>query len=285
MKNRSDEMRILILTIVAVCGAASSLSAAQSPLATYFQGLRSSDPAVVQNTEKTTVSMMTQEWPVIDKDAATVCSALRDPNPHIRLKAAGLLVVIAVAKKEHAGVIQACTPELVAEARDTPTQTFKNPIFDDVTQARNDALFALALDPLGTPPQAEAVFRDSLKSDNFRTAELGAAGLLRLQGPDAAANQKLVADALEGAPDAKHRLNMLYAISGSRIQSDAVFQATRQVVDDPDPDVQHAALDALVASAPDQSQAISALQNLQGSPEASALTKKLAKGYLKSMGR
>ena len=114
---------------------------------------------------------------------------------------------------------------------------------------------------------------------------MAAAGLLRLKGPDAAANYKLVADALQSAPDAKHRLNMLYAISGSGVRSEEVFQATRQVVNDSDPQVQQAALDALVKSSPDQSQAVSALQNLQGSPTASALTKKLAEGYLKSIGK
>lgn len=273
----------ILMTIVAICGAASS--AAQSPLAQAYQNLRSSDPAKVEKAQRGMIDVVKHELPIIEKDTATVCNGLRDPDPYIRLQSAALLSGIVLVNKEHAGVVQACTPELVAEARDTPTQTFKNPILDNATQARNDALFALAMDPLGTPPQAEAVFRDELKSDNFRSAEVAAAGLLRLQGPDAAANQKLVTEALKNAPDAKHRLNMLYAISGSGTRSDELFQATRQVVNDPDPQVQRAALDALVKSAPDQSQAISALQNLQGSPTANATTKKFAEAYLKSMGR
>lgn len=277
-------MKTLILTIVAICGAASSLSA-QSPLAQYFQLLRSKNPADAQQASKNWYALLTQEWPIIDRDAATVCNALRDPDPQVRLSASGVLVVIAVAKKEHAGVIQACTPELVVEARDTPTQTFKNPIYDDATQARNNALFALALNPLGTPPQAQAVFRDQLKSDNLRSAEVAAAGLLRLQGPDAAANHKLVAEALESAPDSKHRLNMLYAISGAGTRSDELFRAVRKVVDDPDPQVQPTALDALLASAPDKAHAISALQNLEGSPTASAETRKMAEGYVQSLSK
>jgi len=278
-------MRILIVIIVAICGAASSLSAAQSPLAQAFQNLRSNDPATVEKTKEGMLGALHEEWPVIDKDAATICSALRDPDSYIRLQAAALLSGIALVEKQHAGVIQACLPELLAEARDAPTQTGMPDILDNATQARNDALFALALNPAGTPPQAEPVFRDQLKSTNLRTTEMAAAGLLRLQGPDAAANQKLVTDALESAPDAKHRLNLLYAIRGSGTRSDVVFQATRQMVDDPDPDVQRASLDALVKSAPDQSQAVSALQNLQGSPTASAMTKKFAEAYLKNMGR
>ena len=278
-------MRIQILTMVAICTAASYLSAAQSPLATYFQSLRSKDEAEVQKAQKSAWDYLTKEWPVIDKDAATVCGGLRDPDVYIRLQAAAVMSTIATLKKEHAGVIQACLPELLAVAGGTPTETAKSLLLHYATEARNDALFALAMDPQGTPPQAEAVFREQLKSNNFRSAEVAAAGLLRIQGPDAAANQKLVADALQSAPDAKHRLNMLYAISGSGTRSDQLFQATRQVVNDPDPEVQQAALDALVKSAPDQAQAVSALQNLQGSPTASPLTKKMVDGYLKSMGR
>jgi HEAT repeats len=279
-------MRILILTIVAICGAAPSLSAAQSPsLAQVFQNLRSSDPATRKKANESIVDVTVKEFPTIEKDEATICNALRDPDPYIRLQAAAIFSTIAHVQKKHASVIQDCLPELLAEARDTPAQTFKAAILDHATEARNDALFALAMDPAGTPPQAQAVFRDQLKSNNFRSAEVAATGLLRMQGPDAAANQRLVTDALQSAPDAKHRLNMLYAITCSGTQSDELFQAVRQMVDDPDPDVQQAALDALVRSAPDQSQAVTALQNLQDSPTASALTKEMAKGYLKSIGK
>lgn len=280
---RVSMLACFVVTMFLLAAAASS--AAQTPLAQYFQLLRSKDPADAQQASKNWYALLTQEMPIIDKDSATVCNALRDPDPQVRLSASGVLVVIAVAKKEHAGVIQACIPELLVEARDLPMQKPKHPGDDLAVNARNNALYALALNPLGTPPQAEAVFRDQLKSDNLRSAELAAAGLLRLQGPDAAANQKLVADALNSAPDSKHRLNLLYAISGVESPSDAVFQATRPALNDPDPEIQRAAVEALVNSAPDKSQAISALQNLEGSPTAATTTKEMAKSYAKSLSK
>ena len=39
--------------------------------------------------------------------------------------------------------------------------------------------------------KAQAVFRRELNSNNFRSVELGASGLLRIKGPDADANHKL----------------------------------------------------------------------------------------------
>jgi hypothetical protein len=240
---------------------------------------------VVQHARKNAWSYITKEWPVLNKDTATVCNGLRDPEASIRLRAAGLLTVITVAKKEYAGVIQPCIPELLAVAGDKSASKPKDPLDDYVTRARNDALFVLALDPLGTPPQAEAVFRDELNSNNFRSAEVAAAGLLRMKGPDAAANHKLVAEALQNAPDAKHRLNMLYAISGVISPSDVVFQVVRQVVNDPDPEVQRAVVRAVFTSAPDKSQAVSVLQNVEESPTADWMTKKMAEGEVKSIGK
>jgi HEAT repeat protein len=147
---------------------------------------------------------------------------------------------------------------------------------------RNDSLLALAMNPAGPPPQAHDVFVKSLSSSNFRTAELGAAGLLKEKGPNAEANQELVRKALDEAPDAKHRLNMLYVISGVRVPSDTLFQAAQKYLYDPDPEVRTAAIDAVGATATDKSKAITVMQNLADSPSLNWEQKNHVKAVLNS---
>jgi hypothetical protein len=50
----------------------------------------------------------------------------------------------------------------------------------------------------------------------------------------------LVKAKLDNAPDAKQRLNMLYAIGGSGVQSEALFGSSRKFLSDSNPDVQRA---------------------------------------------
>jgi HEAT repeat protein len=266
-------MKILLLTTVVACGVLTHPGAAQTPLALAFQDLRSSDPVKVEKTKETIALTFEQEFPTIEKDTATICGTLSDPDPYLRLQAAAILETIVRIAPEHNQVVQACTPGLLVAGRDTSTEV------------RNNALFALAMNPTGTPPQAESVFQDALKSDNLRTAEVGAAGLLRVGGVNAAADEKLVADALSNAPDAKHKVNLLYAITGSGTHSDVVFQSTKQALNDPDANVQQAALHALVKTGPDKSSVTVALQNVQSSTSANAATKQRAQSLLNSMAK
>jgi hypothetical protein len=261
-------MRNMLLTIAVACGALTQAGVAQTPLAQAFQDLRSSNPVKVEQTKETIAHTFELELPTIEKDSATICGALTDPDPYLRLQAAAILETIVRIAPEHNQVVQSCTPGLLTAGRDTSTEV------------RNSALFALAMDPAGTPLRAEDLFRDALESDNLRTAEVGAAGLLRLGGANAAADQKLVADALSSAPDAKHRVNLLYAISGSGTHSDPVFRSARQALNDPDEGVQRAALDALVKSSSDRFAVATALQNVQESASMSATNKKRAQALL-----
>jgi hypothetical protein len=265
IRMRNKYKRMLLL----VCGLTVPL-AAQTPLAQAFAGLRSSDPATVKKANDGIAELVVQELPTIEKDSATICDALNDKDAYIRQQATGILQTIVLIAPQHNSVVQACFPGLIATAK------------DQVDRVRNNALFALAMNPASPPAQAHDVFVIALASANFRTAEIGAAGLIR-ETNNTQKNHELVEKALEEASDAKHRLNILYAISGSKVPSDTLFQASQRYLDDSDPGVQHAAIDAVVATGADKSKVISVMQNLEDSSSASVQQKKHAEAVLNSL--
>jgi hypothetical protein len=150
---------------------------------------------------------------------------LHDTDAFIRRQAAAILTAIVLATPEHNKVDVACFQDLVAAS--------SHP--DDMT--RNDILFVLAMNPAGPPNAAHDVFVKDLDSTNYRTAELAAAGLLKEGREQKQNNQLLVKAKLDNAPDAKHSLNMLYAIGGSGVQSEALLASSRKFLSDSDPDV------------------------------------------------
>jgi HEAT repeat protein len=167
--------------------------------------------------------------------------------------------------------VLSCIPGLVATAKDADDQT------------RNNALFALALNPAGPPPAAHDVFVSSLQSKSLRTVEVAASGLIR-EATNVQANHRLVEQALESAPDAKHRLNLLYAISGSGVPSETLFESSQRYINDADPDVQQAAIDAVGVTGTDKDKVIVLMQNLKQSPTANADQKRHAEAVLNRLG-
>jgi hypothetical protein len=177
-------------------------------------------------------------------------------------------VTIVIAAPQHNSVVQACFPNLIKAASDpvdeTSAQSLK-PFPPEYT--RNNSLFVLAMNPAGPPPAAHDVFVSSLQSPNFRTQECGAAGLLK-EGTNQEANQNLVLETLDSAPDTKHRLNILYAITGARARSNTLFERVQKYLSDPDDDVRIEAIKAVVATAKDHAVAASVIQGLVDSPTA-----------------
>jgi HEAT repeat protein len=232
--------------------------------------MKNNDPAVAKKAKDGLALLLEKEMPTIEKDTTTLCAALSDSDPFIRLQASAVFMTIVVAAPEHNQVVLSCIPNLITAAKDADDQT------------RNNSLFALALNPAGPPSSAHDVFVTSLKSSNFRTAEVAAAGLIR-ETTNIEANHKMVEKALEEAPDAKHRLNILYAISGSKVPSDTLFQASQRFIDDSNSDVQHAAIDAVAATGTDKSKVMTVMQNLEDSSSASMQEKKHAEAVLNSL--
>lgn len=255
------------LPIMALSGVITIQCLAQTPLSEMFLHLRSSDPAVVQKAKDSSMDILMKELPKIERDTPAICNALQDSDSYIRLQAAAILTTIVVAYPSHNQVVLACAPELIKTAR------------DPVNQIRNDSLYALALNPAGPPASAQGVFEQAMKSTNFRTIELGAAGLLKEDGGHNSANQELVANALRAAPDSNHKINLLYAIRGSRIKSDAIFDASRECLYDPNPDVQNAAVSAVAASGND-SAVINVMENFEDSSSINQQTRLHVKAVL-----
>lgn len=217
--------------------------------------MKNSDPAIAQKARSNIINVFDQELPTIEKDASTLCNALQDSDSYIRLQSAGILVAIARAAPEHNQVVLSCVPELLVTAR------------DPVDRVRNDSLWVLAMNPAGPPQAAHAVFVASLQSPNYRTQECSAAGLLK-EGTNQEANQKLVLQALDSAPDKKGRLNILYAITGAQVRSDTLFVGVQKYLLDPDTDVQTEALDAVAATGKDHETVASVIQGVMDSPTA-----------------
>jgi len=243
---------------------------AQTPLGMAFTNMKSSDPAVAKKAKDGLAMLLVQEMPTIEKDTAMLCSALSDADPYIRLQASGVLQTIVLAAPQHNQVVLACTSELITAAKDS------------TDRIRNNALFALAMNPSGPPKEAHAAFVDALDSANFRTSEIGAAGLIK-ERSNVETNHGLVEKALDAAPDAKHRLNLLYAISGSKVHSETLFEGTQKYLNDPNPDVQHAAIDAVAETGTDISKITIVMQNLEASSSASMQQKKHAQAVLNNL--
>lgn len=264
-------MRIKLLVTLLLMLGLNWRCVAQTPLAKAFAEMHNKDPKVANAARESMNTVAEQALPTIEKDTSTLCNALSDPDPMVRQQAAGILQAIVLVAPAHNSVVVSCFPQLIVTAADS------------TDYVRNDSLFALAMNPAGPPVQAHNVLIKSLASSNFRTSELGAAGLLKEKGANAQANQSLVQKALEEAPDAKHRLNMLYAISGSRVPSEALFETSRKYLYDSDPRVQQEAINAVTATATDKSKVVTVMQNLAGSASATMQQKKHAEAILNSL--
>lgn len=241
---------------------------AKTPLAQAFADLRSGNPKLIDkwNNGGTLALLVEKEMPTIEKDTATICGALADPNPEMRLRASAILATIVIAAPQHNSVVQACFSNLIKAASNPPVQTSKNSLFPP-EQTRNNSLFVLAMNPAGPPPAAHSIFVAFLHSPNYRTQECAAAGLLR-ENTNREANQKLVLQALDNAQDAKHRLNILYAIAGAGVRSDILFDDAQKYLFGPNQDVQTEAINAVAATGKDHAAVASALQAVVDSPTA-----------------
>jgi hypothetical protein len=241
---------------------------AETSLTQAFADLRTGDPrgiAFFQNGHAST--LLEKELPTIEKDTAAICGALADKDPFVRLQASAILATIVIAVPQHNSVVQACFPNLITAASDpvldqANAQSLKPPL-----RSRNNSLFVLAMNPAGPPPAAHDVFVTSLQSPNYRTQECGAAGLLK-ESTNQEANQNVVLQTLDSAPDAKHRLNILYAITGARVRSDTLFEGVQKYLLDPDNDVQTEAINAVAATAKDHDTAANVIQGVVDSPTA-----------------
>jgi hypothetical protein len=262
---------LLLVNVPSLAGMAQTKvhAPAETPLAQAFADLRSGDP---NRTNKWThgdqlAVLVDKELPTIEKDTATICGALADPNPDIRLRASAILTTIVIAAPQHNSVVQDCFPNLIKAASDpVDPDGSKVPPFPP-EQMRNNSLFVLAMNPAGPPPAAHDVFVASLQSSNYRTQETGAAGLLK-ESTNQEANQKLVLQTLDSAPDAKRRLNILYAITGARVRSDTLFEDVQKYLLDLDTDVQTEAINAVAATGKDHATVASVIQGVVDSPTA-----------------
>jgi hypothetical protein len=208
----------------------------QTPLAQAFADMKSKDSRVASEARKHVALVFSQEVPTIEKDTQVLCGSLHDSDAFVRRQAAALLTALLLAAPEHSKVDVACFPDLVAASGDP----------DDTT--RNDILFVLAMTPGGSPSAARDVFVKDLDSPNYRTSEVAATGLLKAGGERKQDNEMLVKAKLDNAPDTKQRLNMLYAIGGSGVQSEALLGSSRKFLSASDLAVQRAAFQAVVAT-------------------------------------
>lgn len=249
---------LLLVSVPSLAGMAQTQgqSPAKTPLAQAFADLRSGDARLIDKWNNGHLALLfDKELPTIEKDSATICNALADPNPDLRLRASAALVGIVVAGPQHNSVVQACFPNLIKTAIDPADQT------------RNNSLFVLAMNPAGPPPAAHDVFVASLQSPNYRTQECGIAGLLK-EGTNQEANQKLLLQTLDSPPDKNNRLNILYAITGARVRSETLFKGVQKYLLDPDDDVQTEAINALAATGKDHDTVASIIQGVVDSPTA-----------------
>ena len=260
-----DQIRFTLLLFVTLLG---PIAVAQTPISAAFANLHSTDPNVAAAAGPALLEALTTEWSTIEQDTATICNALRDPDPYIRLQATAILAGILRLGTAHSQIVTACGPNLIVAGS------------DQVERVRNNALYALVMNPLGTPLEAKPLLIKSLASSSLRTSELGAAGLLKVKdGPSGGNDQQLVIDALHSA-DAPQRQNLLYAIGGARVASPALFEAAQRYLNDENQDVQKAAIEAVAASAPNKSEAGLALEAVANTNTNSADVKTSARTAL-----
>lgn len=262
---------LLLLGLSALGGQAQTETQpyAETSLTQAFTDLRSGDPRGTAFFHSGQASLLLEkELPTIEKDTAAICGALADKDSFVRLQASAILVTIVVAAPQHNSVVQACFPNLIKAASDPVDQASAQSLKPfPPEQTRNNSLFALAMNPTGPPPAAHDVFVAALQSPTYRTQECGAAGLLK-ERTNQEANQTLVLQALDSAPDTKHRLNILYAITGARVRSDTLFNGVQKYLLDPDENVQTEAINAVAATAKDHDTAASVIQGVVDSPTA-----------------
>ncbi|HEX5235900.1 MAG TPA: hypothetical protein VFW25_11285 [Silvibacterium sp.] len=183
---------------------------AETSLTQAFADLRSGDPrgiAFFHNGHAN--SLLDKELPTIEKDTAAICGALSDKDSFVRLQASAILVTIVVAAPQHNSVVQACFPNLIKAASDPVDQASAQSLkASPPEQARNNSLFALAMNP-AAPPQAahdvfvavqtEAINAVAATAKDHATAASAIQGLL--DSPTATKEQKLkVRMALGTAP-------------------------------------------------------------------------------------
>jgi hypothetical protein len=243
----------------------------QTALSKAFADIQSRDPATAEAAKSGIVQVMEKEMPTIEQDTALLCGALHSSDPYVRLQGAGVLATIVLAAPMHNRVVVSCFPDLITAAADSD---------DDV---RNDALVALALNSAGSPPQAHDVFARAFTSTNYRTVELGAIGLLKEDGGHRTANRTLVEDALLATPDSRVKLNLLSAIRGSGVTSDALFESSRKFLSDPAPEIQIAAIKAMATTSTDKSQAVSVIKNFANTSSISLEVKRQAQGVINQL--
>jgi HEAT repeat protein len=252
------------LLFIPVFGFSLASSLAQTPLAQTFADIKSKDAEMSAAAERNVALVFQQELPSIEKDTQFLCGSLHDGNVLVRRHAAALLTAIVLAAPEHSQVDVACFPDLVAASGDT----------DDTT--RNDILYVLAMTPGGPPAAAREVFVKDLDSPNYRTSEVAAAGLLKIGAEHKQDNEMLVKAKLDNAPDEKQRLNLLYAIAGSGVQSAALLESSRKFLVDSDPQVQSAAFQAVSATGT-KAEVAEIMGDVAASPSSSPQAKKTAR--------
>jgi hypothetical protein len=240
---------------------------AQTPLATAFADAKCNDPTTSEAARSRLPHIAEQEMPTIEKDTHLICAALHDSNAYIRLQGAALLTTIVLTSPQHNQVVVSCFPDLIAAGSDPADKT------------RNDVLFTLAMNPIGPPREAHDLLIRSIGSDNFRTAELAAVGLIKEDGGKNEANHALVEQALNVAPDSKHRVNLLYAISDGGVKSESLFISSKRFVSDSDSNVQQAAIDAVAATG-SKDRVVAIMGDLATSASADVQTKRHAQEVL-----
>jgi HEAT repeat protein len=272
-----DPIQMKYAPILLLLGMLASPVLAQTPLQKAFADMKSSDPATAKKAKEGLLILFERELPTIEKDTDTICNALKDPDPSIRLPGAALLSTIVIAAPTHMQVVVACTPQLLTTATDSNKRL------------RYDSLVALVGSYAETSPQLHEVLVRSLHSPDSDTSAIAAAGLFKENGGTNQANHKLVEDALLSAPDAAHRQALLHAtgqcetVGPCGLRSEGLFEASRKFLDDPDPYVQWAAIEAVVVTGTDENKIISALQKLAHSQSASPEVKSYASGWITSL--
>ena len=227
--------------------------------------MKSKDPKVADEAMRNAVAVFSEEMPTIEKDTQLLCSSLHDAS--IRRQAAAMLAAIDFSGPEHSKVIVACFPDLLAAAGD-PDNTTHTAI-----------LCALALTPGAPLSTARNVFVKDLNSPDDRTALLATVGLLKTGGERKQDNERLVKARLDNAADAGQRRNMLRAIGGSGVQSEALLGSSKKFLSDPDPDLQRAAFDAVAATGT-KGEVAKIMSDIAASPSSSRAAKNQAQTIL-----
>lgn len=260
-----SQLAILPYASIVFCSAQATSLPQADTLARVFTQMHSADPATVEAARSSLIDVFKQDLPHIEQYKDVICGALNDPDPIIRLQATGILSVIVQLAPEHAPLITACNPNLLVTATDTEDRV------------RNNALFALVMNPNGPPAGAYDLLSKAMASDNFRTSQLGAVGVLRL------GDETAVLNALKGTVDPKQQLNLLYAIGGAQKKSNVLFEAVQHLAYSDTADLQLASIDALVATSSNPAQAIKVLNSIVSARSTTPNTRAYAETALRRL--